>query len=244
MMSRNHRTGHPRLWEVGTRERSCAAQSHLSSRCASCAGCDYVESRSPRCLIEVGVPHAWAPEGNAGGRRLCRRPPGSVSSSADSHLGELVAVEIEDELRAAVGVVGAPVADDGHRALGDGDLLDGKRAAGTDELLVTPGLDLLAAGERATPVVDCPVGSERVEEGLLVVGVHTLKGRGTRFGDGLVCHFRTPSPYSFSGCGVTAVGEDRLPRDPPTLGGEESDERGDVLDLGELVTHGLRLVEL
>src|SRR5699024_10423282 len=35
--------------------------------------------------------------------------------------------------------------------------------------------------------------------------------------------------------GVPAVGEDRLTGDPPALGGEEPHDRGDVLDLGELV---------
>src|SRR5699024_1668631 len=44
--------------------------------------------------------------------------------------------------------------------------------------------------------------------------------------------------------GVPAVGEDRLAGDPPALGGEEPHDRGDVLDLGELVAHRLRLVEL
>src|SRR5690625_4616606 len=47
-----------------------------------------------------------------------------------------------------------------------------------------------------------------------------------------------------SASGVPAVGEDRLAGDPPALGGEEPHDRGDVLDLGELVAHGLRLVEL
>src|SRR5699024_4729552 len=44
--------------------------------------------------------------------------------------------------------------------------------------------------------------------------------------------------------GVPAVGEDRLAGDPPALGGEEPHDRRDVLDLGELVAHRLRLVEL
>src|SRR5690625_3554859 len=47
-----------------------------------------------------------------------------------------------------------------------------------------------------------------------------------------------------SASGVAAVGEDRLPGDPPALGGEETHDRRDVLDLGELITHALGLVEL
>src|SRR5699024_10109510 len=55
------------------------------------------------------------------------------------------------------------------------------------------------------------------------------------------------APYfvgSSSAGGVAAVGEDRLAGDPPALGGEEADDRGDVLDLRELTAHTLRLVEL
>src|SRR5699024_11771972 len=47
-----------------------------------------------------------------------------------------------------------------------------------------------------------------------------------------------------SASGVAAVGEDRLPGDPPALGGEETHDRRDVLELGELITHALGLVEL
>src|SRR5699024_4595968 len=43
---------------------------------------------------------------------------------------------------------------------------------------------------------------------------------------------------------VSAVGEDRLPRDPPSLGRQEAHDRRDVLDLRELTAHTLRLVEL
>ena len=52
-----------------------------------------------------------------------------------------------------------------------------------------------------------------------------------------VCPKSFPSPGR-----ITAVGEDRLAGDPPSIGHEEFYDRNDVLDFGELAIHALRLV--
>src|SRR5690606_7960607 len=87
---------------------------------------------------------------------------------------------------------GAPVADHGDFRSGDLDLLDGQRAVRADELLVAPTLDLLAAGEDTTPVVDRTALGERVEEGGLLVAVDGVEERTDGLGNGLVWHGRSP----------------------------------------------------
>lgn len=57
------------------------------------------------------------------------RYEGRLSALADRHLRELFPVDVENELRATIGVVGAPVADDGDGDTGDIDLLYRERAA-------------------------------------------------------------------------------------------------------------------
>lgn len=57
------------------------------------------------------------------------RYEGRLSALADRHLRELFPVDVENEFRATIGVVGAPVADDGDGDTGDIDLLDRERAA-------------------------------------------------------------------------------------------------------------------
>src|SRR5699024_1893272 len=53
----------------------------------------------------------------------------SLSSPWDPHLRKLFPVDVNNEFRATIGVVGAPVADDGDGDTGDIDLLDRERAA-------------------------------------------------------------------------------------------------------------------
>src|SRR5699024_3381024 len=78
----------------------------------SCVGSE--NGREERAFVQMDARSSWE---------------GRHSAPAGRHLSGLFPVAVENEFRATIGVVGAPVADDGDGDTGDIDLLDRERAA-------------------------------------------------------------------------------------------------------------------
>src|SRR5699024_5321799 len=96
------------------------------------------------------------------------------SALADRHPGDSFTVEVEGERGPPVGIGRGPVTDDGDPAGLGRDRFGREDTGGSDEFLVTPGLDGLTSGVSPPPVVDDAARGEGIEETLPVVGVDNV----------------------------------------------------------------------